>query len=380
MKIQKNPFSFGPVVKEGDYCPRDKEERVIEELLVSGEKVAIVGERRMGKTSLALHILEVKLSRPYVHVDFMGVRDEREAASRILNAISTSRHEFFKFETILKTLGHLKPSVTIGNDGNPSLSFNVKQNEIDESIDSAFKLLKDFCKKEVIVFFDEFQDLLKIEDSNRLFGILRGKIQNLNRIPFLFAGSYRSQMDRIFKDPENPFYNGATVIEVTTIDKKIFYNFTLKKMKGKDIKLSEDTFSKIYDMVYGVLGDVQRFFRTAYLLLEKKSELDDVTCKNILHEIFKYEQTTFQEIMTGSILTTLQRDILRELSVENTNPYSKGFMTKLETTSASGVTRGLNALESKNFIYRYRDEYRFYNPFFKEWIKSQHHIHLNSLF
>ncbi|MFG1487470.1 hypothetical protein ABMA77_15450 [Halobacteriovorax sp. RZ-1] len=369
-KIKRNPFSFGSVVKEDDYCPRHHEEDKIEELIVSGEKVAIVGERRMGKTSLALHIIEDKLRNPYVHVDFMGVRDEREAATRILNSISRAQGKYFKFETLAKSLGHLRPAVGIDDDGLPTLTFSVKAGEVDESIDAAFKLLKDMCEKGVIVFFDEFQDLLKIEDSNRLFGILRGKIQNFIRTPFIFAGSHRNQMDKIFKDPNNPFYNGATVIEIGTINKTDFHTFTINRMKEKNIRVDIEVFGHIYDMVYGISGDIQRFFRTAYLLMPRNSELNSEACKVILEELFSYEQTTFEEIMIGNLLTTHQRDLLRELATDNTNPYAKDFMSRLNTTSASGVTRGLNSLENKSLIYRYGKEYRFYNPFFKEWIKK----------
>ncbi len=369
-KITKNPFSFGAIVKDDDYCPRIEDEAKIEELIVSGQKVAIMGERRMGKTSLALHILEEKMDRSYVHVDFMGVRDEREAASRILNGVANAKRQFFKFEAILRSLGHLKPIATIDEDGRPTFTFSVQQSEVDESINAAFELLKQLSAKKIVVFFDEFQDLLKIDDSDRLFGVLRAKIQTFSRVPFIFAGSYRSQMGRIFKDPSNPFYNAATVIEIGTIQKEEFHLFTLQKMNDKKIKVSKKIFDRIYNMVYGISGDVQRFFRMAYLLAPRGSVLTQETCETILREMFSYEKTTFEEILTGSILSNLQRDVLLQLAHDNTNPYAKDFMIKIGTTSSSGLTRALNALEKKNFIYRYRDEYRFYNPFLKEWIKS----------
>lgn len=368
--IKRNPFSFGSIVKEDDYCPRIKQEEKIQELLVSGQKVAIVGERRMGKTSLALHILEEKLNSPYIHVDFMGVRDEKEAASRILNAIAGTKSEFFKLETLLQSLGHLKPAITLDDSGKPSLTFNVRQGEVDESIDSAFKFLKKLSEKGITIFFDEFQDLLKIEDSMRFFGLLRSKIQTFSRIPFLYAGSHRSQMDKIFKDHDNPFYNGATVMQVETISKSDFHSFTINKMKTKNIKVSEEIFSYIYDMVYGISGDVQRFFRVAYLLIPKNIELNEKICEFVLDEILSSEQSSFEEVMSGNILTTPQRDLIRELAFDNTNPYTKDFMVSLNTTSSSGITRALNSLEKKNFIYKYKKEYRFYNPFLKEWIKK----------
>lgn len=156
-KVKKNPFSFGSIVKKDDYCTRVKEEKIIEELLISGEKVAIIGERRMGKTSLALHIIENKLKKAYVHVDFMGITDEREAASRILNGIAGAKNNFFKFETVINSLAHLRPGVSLGKDGAPTLVFNVKKEQVDESIDSAFKLLKNMSDKGVVVFLMSFK-------------------------------------------------------------------------------------------------------------------------------------------------------------------------------------------------------------------------------
>jgi len=50
--------------------------------------------------------------------------------------------------------------------------------------------------------------------------------------------------------------------------------------------------------------------------------------------------------------------------------FSSEFMDRVHISSPGAVKRALNSLVSSRLIYPHHTEYRFYNPFFREWIKT----------
>ena len=48
------PFEFGCVVKGDVFCPRPEIESILTSNMESGQNTVVVGERRMGKTSLIM--------------------------------------------------------------------------------------------------------------------------------------------------------------------------------------------------------------------------------------------------------------------------------------------------------------------------------------
>ncbi|MDY0211754.1 MAG: hypothetical protein RBR06_01965 [Desulfuromonadaceae bacterium] len=61
----------------------------------------------------------------------------------------------------------------------------------------------------LVVFLDEFQDVLNCQDSDRLLALLRSYIQHQPDIPYLFAGSTRHQMYDIFIGYSSPFFKSV---------------------------------------------------------------------------------------------------------------------------------------------------------------------------
>ena len=86
MQLKINPFTFGnPVFKPGKFYGRSGDIRqIISRLLSAGESTSVVGERRMGKTSLLKHLSTPKIAQGFglspdeyclVYIDFQGLTD-----------------------------------------------------------------------------------------------------------------------------------------------------------------------------------------------------------------------------------------------------------------------------------------------------------------
>ena len=77
---------------------------------------------------------------------------------------------------------------------------------------------------------------------------MRGKIQKLNRIPIMYVGSIRHEMDNIFRDQSSPFFKQTEIIYFEHIEKDIFYQFVSKKFRKKKKILLPLTKSPIHGL------------------------------------------------------------------------------------------------------------------------------------
>lgn len=70
--IGKKPFEYGCVVKGDFFCPRPDIESTLKRYMELGQNVVVVGERRMGKTSLIelgilyFHEKEYRIFNPFL--------------------------------------------------------------------------------------------------------------------------------------------------------------------------------------------------------------------------------------------------------------------------------------------------------------------------
>ena len=56
MKLLSNPFVIGKYVDKDYFCDREKESEMLVHHIVNGRNVAIMSERRLGKTGLIEHV------------------------------------------------------------------------------------------------------------------------------------------------------------------------------------------------------------------------------------------------------------------------------------------------------------------------------------
>ena len=71
-------------------------------------------------------------------------------------------------------------------------------------------------------------------------------------------------------------------------------------------------------------------------------------------------------------LTPLQVSVLRALAeTSGLRTFSEEFMKRVGTNSTGALRTALKRLVAKRILYVYGKEYRFVNPFFKEWIRRR---------
>lgn len=63
LRVFQNPFIDNAIVSKGDYCPCEGIEEALLTRIKNGQNVALVGKRRVGKSSIAHHITNNLVAR-----------------------------------------------------------------------------------------------------------------------------------------------------------------------------------------------------------------------------------------------------------------------------------------------------------------------------
>jgi hypothetical protein len=110
-----------------------------------------------------------------------------------------------------------------------------------QTIDEFFDFLAaEFRPGELIVCFDEFQSVLAYPESPELLARIRGKIQ-YHKFPYVFTGSDRTGIKKIFTDPRSPFFESVRPMEVPALARADFEPFLAGKFAGGCLRISSCT-------------------------------------------------------------------------------------------------------------------------------------------
>ena len=245
-----NPFKYGETVAGENFCRRPELARILKGYVESGQNVVMQGERRMGKTSLVLETVRGMKGVAVFHADLFCVRDTADLCHRLASALARFENSAGFLEKMVQTLARLRPVLSIdSNTGAPTVSVDAKAAADSTSLEAVLDaIIAQSAKRKSCVILDEFQDILDIEDGERIIAIMRGRIQLDTKTAYIFLGSVRNKMTDIFMHPKSPFYRGAAPLPVGEIDTGDFYKFLADRFATGRRRLPQATFDAIRDI------------------------------------------------------------------------------------------------------------------------------------
>ena len=368
-----NPFVFGKIVKERDFCPRDELVAELTGCIESGQNVVLFGRRRVGKSSLVMRTGANVPKRLLFCVDLFFTKDAAmflEYCSNALFAFQDQRKGLL--DGVMRALRRLRPRLEIDEQtGLPALAVGVAKRDdtsVLHTIDDFFEFLgQTFSKSDLVVCFDEFQSVLKYPDPDVFLAKVRSKIQ-YHDSPYIFTGSDRSGLKSIFTRPQSPFYKSIRPLEVTSIPRTDFQPFLQQKFSlGKRV-LS----APVWDEVFGldVPGDIQQLCAAIW----ESSSSGDSIGSGVLEEAF--DRVMSQEIegfrsLLGS-LTSLQLRVLKVIAEKGeADLYSLDSQNEIGASSSS-IRRSLTALQDKWMLVKSENGIYFTNPFLRQFLIRRH--------
>lgn len=366
-----NPFTYGTTVSDEDFCARPALEKLMRKHVASKQNIHIEGERRTGKTSLVFHVVGAMKKRLLIQFDFMLVKSAGDICARLVDGLSRASRGIGVFEKIVKKLAHLRPVVSVDPaTGEPALSL-APAPDATFSGKSLVELLElgraVFTAKNPVIFFDEFQDVLKTPDADEILALFRGAIQHHRDCTYIYSGSARSDMDSIFRHPDSPFFKSAVPIPVGNIDRGDFIPFLVRKFKTGRRTAPAEIINEILDMVSDNPGDAQEVCNCLWDVTNEGAVLSRDDVERAVRMIFDRESKYFEQVVDS--LTTFQKKCLKGIaSTDGTGIYSNRFFDLTGARNTGSITRAVKRFQKDRIIHDSGEKYVFASPFLRLWL------------
>lgn len=369
--IEKNPFKYGEPVTKEDFADRESECKELTHDLYSGQNIILYSPRRLGKTSLIMEI-EQKLKKiPDVctcYIDLFGILSQEDLAGRIVNGIMLSAYPLrATLEKAVDTLLKLVPVKIAAMKGEISLELifarRSSQIQLEEIFDLPQKVSSD-KKKQVVVFFDEFQEINNV-NGVRIEKLMRSKFQHHKNISYLFAGSKVSILREMFEDERRAFYKFGKITTIGNIPKEDFSRFIKSKFFQTGKKIDDECCETILKFTSCHPYITQQLCHELWYITEKNAEKEFIA--KAVNNIIIKQKDTF-ETLWDSMKAKSQKALLIGLAKEpDANIYSREFIEKYSLASSAHVQKALRQLGKKRIV----ENGKIADVFFQEWIKRK---------
>lgn len=364
-----NPFKYGSVVSKDDFCPRPALEKSIKKNILSNQNMYIEGERRTGKTSLLFETIRKIKTIRLLYIDILEIKTVDEFCRRIIKALISMESKAGVVQRMLKYLNQLKPTVTIDPiTGMPSVSLDTTVELKPESIEGLMELIKsEGKKKKTVAVFDEFQDILNLKEASSTLAILRSKIQFHTTIPYIFVGSIRNKMNEIFTSSDSPFFKSAISVYVGEIAQDRFNKFLINKFNRGERRIEQSFLDNVFIIAQDNPGDIQQLCAALWDTTAKGQLISQDALADALELIFSHEVKGYEAYLNQ--VSSQQIRCLSALAREGGKaPFSDGFLKSTGISQPGSIKKALNRLMQLRIIYKSDNEYKFVNPYFKEWL------------
>jgi len=372
-----NPFKFGEAVNGEYFGDRENEIKILSLDLLGGQNIILYSPRRYGKTSLVLKILKHLKEEGClcIYIDLFPIQTKRKFSQKLSSAIASGTSK--KIGEVIKLLKEYFPSIipkiTIKGKESPEfeIEFGDGEKDIDEVLEKLYdtpNLIAEKRKKRVVVVFDEFQEVRNLDGEN-IEKALRAKIQHHQNVAYLFMGSKRHLMDRIFNKKSAPFYKIGKFIYLQKIPEEGFAQFIKKRFNDTALEIGNEEIKKILEITQCHPYYTQMLCHEIWNESFKKKVVEDEEIENALRFILLNQSYTFTIIWDS--LSIKQRNLLIAMTdEEEAMLHSQDIIFKYELGSAATVSKSIKILEKKGIIERENRRYVFLDLFFKEWIKE----------
>jgi AAA+ ATPase superfamily predicted ATPase len=374
-----NPFRYGDLAFDDAFTDRETEAKELKSDIRNGQNVVIFAPRRYGKSSLLRKVTQELITDEGVliaQVDLMATPSKEKLAEKLAESIynDIASPLFRARDKAVGVFSHLRirPVMTIDpNDGSINFTFEgtANRDDIDSTLEKLFELparLASDRKKRAALVIDEFQEILDIDP--KLPTLMRSIFQKQPDVSHIYLGSKRSMMERIFNDPNEPFWRSAKKTELGLIVPSHFAPFIKEKFETTDRKVDPDVVDAVLAITSGHPYGTQEL---CYFLWEETSEGQTAHEKQIdfaVTKVLRSEHAHFSRIWSKSAIS--HRLILQAIAKERViKQISNSLRQKHGLPADPTVRKALKVMIEDELIIQDEAGFRIAEPFFAEWIR-----------
>lgn len=365
--MKKNPFKFGSIVDGRHFTNRTDEISRANEILKSDNHLIIISPRRYGKTSLIMNVAG-QTKRPIIALDIQMITSVTDFAAQLLKRI----YRIYPFERVKQYVRNFQII--------PTISVNPISNAVDVSfhpesakepvLEDVLNLMEQLSstRKKLIVIFDEFQDILRIDKD--LLRQLRSIMQHHRKINYVFLGSQESMIRGIFETKKSPFYHFGMTFQLGKIPQVDFDDYLRNRFKGVYSRPSELSrailqISKCHPYY------TQQLAFVCYEILKQNPVHEDVIGE-AREELIRMHDMDYERIWAS--FNNTDKKLLIGLSDSGLSPLSVSFYRKYNIGASSTSFSSLKRLKENGFIVKSEKTYEIEDPFFSFWLKQKREV------
>lgn len=372
--VQTNPFVIEGYLSPEYFCDRIDETALLTRHLTNRCNVALIAQRRLGKSGLIHNCFYQKAIREQYHCIFVDIYDTKDLnefvyalGKGILTALKPKGRKAWEF--FVNMLQSLKSTISFDINGNPEWSVGIGDIQApDTTLDEIFAYLE-HADKPCIVAIDEFQTIASYPEKT-VEATLRKRIQNCHNASFVFSGSKRHMMALMFTSQSRPFYHSSSIMGLEPIDRTVYRDFANRHLARNGKTISDEAFSYIYDHFDGVTWYIQYILNMLYTAISTDRLLTTDDAKAAIASILAQHRFAYQALVYQ--LTSKQKQVLTAIAAENgpTSIMSQAFLRKYGL-GASTVQGAVKVLLDRDFISQDDGAYRLCDKFLEMYLQEE---------
>ena len=367
-----NPFVLTGYQGPEYFCDRIAETQKLCTAIRNDSNVTLLSPRRYGKTGLiwnSFNQLSKNKEFETIYLDIFGTQNLADFTKSFANAVlGRLDTPFERMSDVAKSLiQSLRPTLSYDSvSGNPSLSFDISQNQAERTLAEIFTYLAN-RKCRTVIAIDEFQQIRNYPEKG-VEAILRSYVQ-FAQTRFIFAGSKQHLMRDIFTSPQRPFYQSTLMLPLDTIPEDSYYSFAAKFFSQAGLSLDRSVFHALYSRVNGITWYMQAILWDLYASrtdVTSESQIDVAIRERVLAN--EYDRQMILDLLPDGA-QRLVKAIACEGIVKS--PQAGDFISKYGLRAASSVKTSLKMLLENEVLYQDKDGYVVYDRFFAEYLRSK---------
>ncbi|WP_099209937.1 AAA family ATPase [Thermococcus henrietii] len=360
----ENPFVYGEPVAKENFADRKKELEELKVEMLSGQNVIIYSPRRFGKSSLVYAaLLELKGQVVPLWVDCYGVLTKRELAEKIASQALQHWKTKNLFEMVKKLFRGITPRIRVGEKLEVEFSIGEEEKALEESLKLPQRLAE-HTQKKVVVVFDEFQEIAELGED--ILKKMRSEFQWHEKVSYVFIGSKRGMMEKIFRSAQSPFYNFGRHMVLKKIPREEFKVFISEKFHSTGVGIDPEIVEGILNLTGCHPYYTQKFCHELWFVGKLKGRITPEDMEETFKRVIAESEDSYIEIWDS--LPISQKKVLLAIARGEKELYSSEFLIKYGFKTTSQVQYSIRALREKELIYRAGGEYEIADPFLRHWL------------
>ncbi len=346
------------------------------ELITNGNNMALISPRRVGKTDLIRHCFhqpDIKNKYYTFHIDIYPTSSLRDFVNVFGRAILDELKPKGKavWDGFLQVLRSLRSEITYDVNNFPTWSLGLGDIEYPETtLDEIFTYLAK-AGKPCLVCIDEFQQILRYTESPNIEAMLRTYMQRCINATFIFSGSKRHLMGKIFTSPSRPFYQSVMIMNLKPIPLEKYIQFAQEQFAKYDKQIDQAAIAEVYNRFDAVTSCIQRLLNVLFMktLPGQRCTADMVDgAEQYILDMFS---ETYSDLLDK--LPEKQREVFIAIAREGKAKgiTGKPFIKRHHLQTVSVVTAAVRSLMDKDLITEDKGTYTIYDPFFALWLRQE---------